>query len=84
MAIDAAASRNGTIFSNDSDGVASSRMAPTVPPASAAQARGRTRRDWPASSGRDPATEPMVAKIKATLLVTLAVTGASPTASSAG
>ena len=49
-----------------------------------AGARRRTRPHWVASSGRDPVTEPTLLNTSATVFVTFAVTGASPTASSAG
>jgi hypothetical protein len=39
---------------------------------------------WPFNSGRDPHTEPTAVKTIATVFVTFAVTGGSPTTSSAG
>ena len=67
-----------------SAGVSSSSVAPTAPPSTVAIASSRTRTAWPSSSGRDPRIEPTPLKTSATVLVTLAATGPSPTASSAG
>ena len=39
---------------------------------------------WPTSSRRDPSAAPIPVNTSATVLVTFAVTGGSPTASSAG
>ena len=84
MASAAPAIRNGTSFSKASDGVRSSRTAPTTPPSTAAAASGTSRRPWPRSSGREALTEPTLLSTRATVLVMLAVTGGRPVASSAG
>ena len=44
----------------------------------------RIRPRCPRNSGREPATDPTLLKTNATVFVTFAVTGARPTASSAG
>ena len=78
IAIEAPPSRIGTIFSNPSAGVDSSRTAPIAP---ATAATGRIRRShgpWPFSSGRDPNTEPTAVNTIATVFVTFAVTGGKP------
>jgi hypothetical protein len=84
MASEPNAISHGTIFSNTPDGPTSSNTPPTTPPATATALSRRTRSAWPVSSGREPATDPTLLKTRATVLVTLAVTGPSPTASSAG
>ena len=67
-----------------SEGVSRSSVAPTPPPAIAASASVRTRGAWPSSSGREPSVEPTLENTSDTVFVTLAATGPSPTASSAG
>src|SRR4051812_6032536 len=57
---------------------------PANPPSTAATASRLSRRPWPASSGREALTEPTLLSTSATVLVTLAVTGGMPAASSAG
>ena len=77
-------SRNGTAFSKPSAGVDSNNAAPVAPPISAAGTSGFRPLACPFNSGLDPRTEPMLLKMSATVLVTLAVTGGNPSASSAG
>src|SRR6476469_9588315 len=84
MVKEANPSSQGTIFSNPSAGVDSSSAAPTMPPTAATGASARSRGAWPTSSGREPSTDPTPVNTSATVLVTFALTGASPTASSAG
>ena len=81
---DASPSRIGTIFSKPSAGVDKSSAAPTAPPTAAAGRILSSQGPWPLSSGREPKTEPMPLNTSATVLVTLAVTGGSPTRSRAG
>ena len=76
--------RNGTMRSKESAGVASSRAAPAMPPSAAATASRRRRGPWPISSGRDAVTEPTLLHTRATVFVTLALTGSRPVASTAG
>ena len=64
--------------------VSSSSPQPVTPPSSADDAEPAHARPWPVSSGREPETEPALENTSATVLVTLAATGPSPTASSAG
>ena len=84
MATAPAAIRTGATYANHCDGVASSRAAPAAPPAAVSRPSRATRRPWPASSGRDPAAEPTPENTSATVLVTFALTGGRPRASSAG
>ncbi|GAA4131380.1 hypothetical protein GCM10022416_10010 [Actinomadura keratinilytica] len=74
----------GTTSSKTPSGVLSSSAAPRVPPTAASATSLPVRRRWPRSSARDPAAAPTVVENSATVLVTLAATGGSPTASSAG
>ena len=75
---------SGTSSSNTSAGVDSSSAAPVAPPAVVTRARRRTRPAWPASSWRENAAAETVYPTSATVLVTFAVSGGSPTASRAG
>ena len=75
---------SGTSSSNTSAGVDSSSAAPAAPPAVVTRARRRTRPAWPASSWRENAAAETVYPTSATVLVTFAVSGGSPTASRAG
>ena len=84
IAIDAIPSRIGTIFSKPSAGVDNNSAAPATPATAATGSIRFSQRAWPVSSGREPNTEPMPLNTSATVLVTLAVTGGSPTTSSAG
>jgi hypothetical protein len=82
--MEAAAISHGTIRSKASDGVSSSRAAPAAPPRTAPAESRSSRRPWPRSSGPEALTEPTPLSTSATVLVTLAVTGGRPVASSAG
>ena len=74
----------GTARSNALSGAKSKIAAPTAPPAADTQASLTTTRPWPANSGREPAAAPTAVNTKATVFVTFAVSGGSPTASRAG
>ncbi len=82
--IAAAASRNGTITSKVWRGVTSSSVIPTAPPNPASNAHRRSQRPCPRSSGREPKADPGKDATRATAIVTLAGSGAMPTAKSAG
>jgi hypothetical protein len=84
IASDAPPISQGTIRSKASVGVLSSSAAPAAPPPTAATASGTSRRPCPFSSGREALTEPTPVSTSAAVLVTFAVTGGSPAASSAG
>ena len=84
MVSEANPSSSGTSFSKPSAGVDSNSAAPTTPPSAATGANCLSRGACPISSGRDPSTEPTPVNTRATVLVTFAVTGGRPTASSAG
>ena len=77
-------SSQGTIFSKPSAGVDSSNAAPTRPPIAATGDSFFSRGACPTSSGREPSRDPTPVKTSATVFVTFALTGARPTASSAG
>ena len=55
-----------------------SRTAPITPPTAATGAMRLSHGPWPSSSGREPSTDPMPLNTKATVFVTLAVTGGRP------
>ena len=81
---DAPAISTGTTTVNVPAGVSSRIAAPAAPPSAVMRPRRSTRRPCPASSGRDPATEPAPVKARATVLVMLADSGGTPSASSVG
>jgi len=66
------------------EGVASRRTPPLIPPATAIAIRLLARLCWPASSGREPQTDPALLNTRATVLDTFAVRGGNPTARRAG
>ena len=74
----------GTTFSKPSAGVDNSRTAPIDPATAATGAMRLSHGPWPSSSGREPRTDPIPLNTRATVLVTFAVTGGSPTISNAG
>ena len=84
IASDAPAISHGAIRSNVAAEVTSRSAAPVAPPATAAAASRRTVGAWPCSSCREPSVEPTLLQTSATVFVTLAWTGPSPAASSAG
>ena len=65
-------------------GASSSTAAPAAPPSAVITPSRTTRSRWPASSGRDPSTEPAPVSTSDIVLVTLADSGGRPSASSAG
>ena len=74
----------GTTTVNVLAGVSSRIAAPAAPPSAVMTPSRSTRRPCPASSGRDPATEPAPVNTSETVLVMLAASGGTPSASSAG
>ncbi len=65
-------------------GVSSSTIAPAAPPSAVMIPSRSTRWPWPASSGRDPATDPAPVSTRETVLVMFALSGGTPSASSTG
>ncbi len=84
MISDPAAISTGATYSNPRAGVVSSSAAPAPPPAAVSSPSLSTLARWPDSSGREPAAAPTAVNISATVLVTFALTGGRPRASSAG
>jgi hypothetical protein len=74
----------GTATVNVLAGVSSKIAAPAAPPSAVIAPSRSTRRPWPASSGRDPAADPAPVSTSETVLVMLAASGGTPSASSAG
>ena len=74
----------GAATSNVRAGVSSRMAAPAAPPSATTRPSRRSRAAWPASSGREPAAAPTPVKHSDTVLVTLAASGGSPSASSTG
>ena len=74
----------GTTTVNVLAGVSSRIAAPAAPPSAVMTPSRSTCRPCPASSGRDPATEPAPVNTSETVLVMLAASGGTPSASSAG
>jgi len=81
---DAAPISTGTTTVNALAGVSSKTAAPAAPPSAVMTPSRNTRRPCPASSGRDPATEPTPVSTSETVLVMLADSGGTPSASSTG
>ncbi|CAM5436690.1 hypothetical protein SRIMM317S_05687 [Streptomyces rimosus subsp. rimosus] len=84
MATEAPPTRNGTTRWNTPGGVASRSAAPAALPRTTTRPSLRTADDWPASSRRELGTTVMLPMARETVLVTLAVVGDRPAASSAG
>ena len=65
-------------------GVSSSTAAPAAPPSAVTIPSRITRRPCPASSGFEPRTDPAPVSTSETVLVMFALSGGTPSASSAG
>ena len=65
-------------------GVSSSTAAPAAPPAAVTIPSRITRRPGPVSSGLEPMTDPAPVSTSETVLVMFALSGGTPSASSAG
>ena len=76
--------KKGTIFWNVSAGILKSNKAPTIQPIKVSGKSVMSSRFWCFNSLREASDAPTPVKIKPAVLVTLAVTGGSPSASRAG
>ena len=74
----------GTATVNTLAGVSNRTAAPAAPPSAVMAPSRSTRGPWPASSGRDEATEPAPVNTSETVFVMLAASGGTPSASSTG
>jgi hypothetical protein len=81
---DAPAMSTGTAYANALAGVSSRIAAPVPPPQAVTRPRRITRARCPASSDRDPSTEPTPVSTSDTVLVTLADSGGRPSDSRIG
>ena len=84
MAIDGESEQKGHHLLETLSGRRQQQDGADTPPTAATGAIRLSHGPWPSSSGGEPSTDPMPLNTKATVLVTLAVTGGSPTNSRAG
>ena len=76
--------KNGTTFAKVAAGIINNRIAPTILPTKVSGMSVFNSWPCPRSSRREAGTAPKLVKTKPTVLVTLAVTGGSPSASRTG